>query len=297
MEPKEDPEVKQEEGERPALAEPTPPRSNVLRLRPRSEILRSYEGMEADVAASLRNLELGDNKKEGDEEDDDVFHDEVREPVLLSNPNAEIRDGGSPDLVSPERGTETQQFETFSGVVAAATAEVANQAQSALANIARNLREVDGRHLRCLEREISLKRREAELSAREKEMEAREVELRSMPRDIPVSWSASHFRGGKRGPGFARGAAGGLRMPRGVTPLVNKKGKKSLVFVDDFSMPIDEAGYIVEVTPSNVPRVDLGMEPVNWTTPRRKNFPLPSQEQRWKVVIYNWNVAMIRRRS
>ena len=284
---REETEVKQEADEMPALA-PATPRSN--NIRPRSEVLRSYDGMEAEIAADLRNLGL--DQKDEVQDDDNVFP----EPVMLSNPTAEIRDGGSPDPTSPERGTPAQQFETFSGVVAAATAEVANQAQTALANIARNLREVDGRSLRCLEREISLKRREADLQEREAAIQRREAEARAAPRDIPVSWSASHLSFGKRGqtPHIERRESRrpypGLRMPLGVTPLVNKKGKRSLCFVDDMSMPIDEAGFIRKVIPSNMPRIDLGGKPGNaWRTPMRKNFPLLTQDQRWKEARAMYN--------
>ena len=121
-------------------------------------------------------------------------------------------------------------------------------------------------------------------------------EARAAPRDIPVSWSASHLRFGKRGqiPHMERREPRrpnpGLRMPVGVMPLVNKKGKKSLVFVDDISMPIDEAGFIREVIPSNLPRIDLGGKPGNaWRTPMRKNFPLPTQDQRWREARAMYN--------
>ena len=114
---------------------------------------------------------------EGFDPDDDVF-----EPTFVEeNPTAPIMDvEEEEETVSPPAGNPLQQAMTFQSIMNAAQAEVRTQAQEAMGSIARNLREVEGRSLRCLERELALQRREARMEERENELRTRERRAREM---------------------------------------------------------------------------------------------------------------------
>ena len=233
----------------------------------------------------------------GSEDNDNVF--------LENDPNAPIRDVSS----SPPRGTPGQQFDQFSSVMEAAQLEVTNQAKEAIGSIARNLREVEGRSLRCLERELQLQRRERMVEEREARVRNRERDLQDRRRDVPVSWSNRGFNKGGRGRVEKKPKSRWERAspptpeergpapfqfpdapfqfqpiappppapfpvpfpafhnlpppcptrpaPNNYTILENKKGKRSLVFVDDFVREVgDKENFIREFMPAG-PRIPL----------------------------------------
>ena len=196
--------------------------------------------------------------------DDEVFipHDEFTE----QDPNAKIVDvSGSGS--SPPRGSPVQQFEQFTSVMRAAQVEVNNQAKDAIGSIARNLREVEGRSLRCLERELAIQRRESALREREAVVTEREEQLRvrrSEVREMPVSWNNWGKGRGKIAKktrwGPARPATPQPTSPMEVSPvrqvlmpLKNKRGETSYMFVDDISRPVGGDDFIREVVPSSIP--------------------------------------------
>ena len=190
-------------------------------------------------------------------DDEEVFIPDTE--FLEADPNARIVDVES----SPPRGTPAEQFEQFSNVMKAAQVDVTNQALEAVGSIARNLREVEGRSLRCLEREIQLRRRESEIREREAKVVEKEKELLARKRDMPVSWN-SWGKGRGRVEKRSRWSRPATPpspnrdqdfYPRNqmLLPLQNKKGKRSLMFVDDISKPLDVDGFIREITPSSVP--------------------------------------------
>ena len=234
---------------------------------------KKEEKRESEVAANMmEGLSLSRPKSTMEDEvfEEDMFRETgdeaLRSPVFLErDPNAEIFDGGSPDCVekpsvsSPPRGSPPQQAEMFQSIIQAAQAQVAEQAKVAMEAISRNLREVTKRNLEIMERELVVREREAGLERREKERRWRDEMPRNEKREVPMDWSWS--RGGVRAGGRAkRPRLSGMfdrtlvqdDMPLGVVPLVNKRGKRSFMFVDDVSQPLDKDGFIREFYPTNM---------------------------------------------
>ena len=73
------------------------------------------------------------------------------------------------DLVSSAVLQANTLLQTFEGALRTAQKDVASQAQEAMGARARNLRDVEGRVLRCMERELAVERREAGQERRERE--------------------------------------------------------------------------------------------------------------------------------
>ena len=180
-----------------------------------------------------------------DQEKEDQNDDEVFDPVFLERDvSAPIKDVEADEAVSPPLGTPAQQFMSFQGVMQAAQNEVNTQARQAMGSIARNLREVEGRSLRCLEREIALQRRETALAKREEEVRDREMEAR---RNLMAGEAWRGFGGVKGQHRAAKSRGQAFQFPEipapqqqntpSVVRFVNKKGKvERQVKTPDFSI-------------------------------------------------------------
>ena len=163
--------------------------------------------------------------------------------------------------------------------------------------IAKSLREVEGRSLRCLEREMAIQRREARLEERENDLRIREMRARSMREaineldDMPPLESTQ-----ERIPKHKQRVARNMRtifpfpameMRRVPFPMrfVNKKGKEYYCYVDDVSAPIDKAGFIREVWPAREPPVKFNnTRNVPWLHKR------DTRAQRWNEVRKNFHM-------
>ena len=187
---------------------------------------------------------------------DDTNDDEV---FLESNPNAPIYDAGSPDTplradqyhshsffneagVSPPGMDPVLQantlLQTFHGALKSAQKEVHKEAEDAMGLIARNLRAVESRSLKCLEREMSVERREAELLRKENNLKR--------PRDnyqfpsFPMSMAEMDRNGIVD---LYRPVFGAKKQKLDYDGLVgritstNKRGKPYFTYVDDAYTP------------------------------------------------------------
>ena len=225
------------------------------------------QGNQDEMEHMLGNMSIG--RKEGfdpREGDDDVF-----EPTFLEqNPSAPIMDVEEEEAVSPPAGTPAQQYMSFQSVMSAAQSEVnqakddvAKQAQEAISTIARSSREVEGRSLRCLEREISIQRREAALVEREEELRERERALRiNNQRDPRLNFGNPKGRHrAAKNPRMLFPPPACYDEPRyepprrpGLVRFVNKKGREYFryAYVDD-AVGAEPAGananYIKEMRP------------------------------------------------
>lgn len=173
----------------------------------------------------------------GAEDEEDVF--------LENDPTAPILDGGSPDVsmsffnemgVSPPKNNPLLAANTilqsFEGAVLTAQKEVTKEASEAIEEITRNLREVESRSLKCLEREMAVGRREARLD------QLAGYQGQKRPRGL--NWMEEMERNGivrisnPKRPRY--GEAPKVEMIGRITNY-NKRGKPYFTYVDDTAVP------------------------------------------------------------